>query len=740
MKRNSKEQHIISITLSLSTAVIIIAMMGGGVVEKIYGTNVAYSSIYGSPWFLAAWIVMTICGLFYLVKKKVNKRFPTFMIHISFVIILSGALTTRMFGRQGKLYLPPDKAADSFITNDSTTHQLPFEIRLSHFEIVCYRGTQMPRDYISHVIIKDNTDSFAGEISMNHILEHKRYRLYQSGYNTEEGGSYLSISYDPYGIALTYLGYLLLLISIISFLTAKNTAFRALINHPALRAAGIVLILSTGLCSCDKATTRAETLPENITKQYSELYILYHGRVTTVETIANDYLIKLYGKDNYKGMTPTEVFTGWIFYYNDWKKEPIIRIKNGKVKEILGLKSCYASVDDFVNQYNRNKLATPLKEANGRGDKKLQKAIMEADEKYNLIRSIVSASALKIYPYKKKDNTIEWLSQVDTMPTEMEGTQRIFVRKMMSYVTKSVILGKYDETSFLLDKLKLYQDKTAEGQLPGEKENKAQKIYNKLHYSKQIAIISIIIGLIGFFVMISGRKTRQDIILWTINIPIFIYISITISLRGYIAGHIPMSNGYETMQFLAWTSLAASILMRKKLNLLIPGGLLIAGLAMMVSMMGESNPPITQLMPVLASPLLSIHVIMVMLAYAAFAFVMLCGIGGIYHSVKKEEKEAIRLMIISKIIIHLGIFFIAIGIFVGAVWANQSWGRYWGWDPKETWALITMLIYAIAIHPSSLPAFRRPFFFHTYSITAFLSVLITYFGVNFLLGGLHSYA
>lgn len=463
MKRNSKEQHIISITLSLSTAVIIIAMMGGGVVEKIYGTNVAYSSIYGSPWFLAAWIVMTICGLFYLVKKKVNKRFPTFMIHISFVIILSGALTTRMFGRQGKLYLPPDKAADSFITNDSTTHQLPFEIRLSHFEIVCYRGTQMPRDYISHVIIKDNTDSFAGEISMNHILEHKRYRLYQSGYNTEEGGSYLSISYDPYGIALTYLGYLLLLISIISFLTAKNTAFRALINHPALRAAGIVLILSTGLCSCDKATTRAETLPENITKQYSELYILYHGRVTTVETIANDYLIKLYGKDNYKGMTPTEVFTGWIFYYNDWKKEPIIRIKNGKVKEILGLKSCYASVDDFVNQYNRNKLATPLKEANSRGDKKLQKAIMEADEKYNLIRSIVSASALKIYPYKKKDNTIEWLSQVDTMPTEMEGTQRIFVRKMMSYVTKSVILGKYDETSFLLDKLKLYQDKTAEG-------------------------------------------------------------------------------------------------------------------------------------------------------------------------------------------------------------------------------------------------------------------------------------
>ena len=222
----------------------------------------------------------------------------------------------------------------------------------------------------------------------------------------------------------------------------------------------------------------------------------------------------------------------------------------------------------------------------------------------------------------------------------------------------------------------------------------------------------------------------------------FLYLTLTIALRGYIGNHLPLSNGYETMQFMAWVTLILSFYLQKRFILILPFGFLLCGLALLVSMLGEANPQITKLMPVLASPLLSIHVVVIMVAYSLLAFVMLNGVAAfILRFTHKEYRESVEcLQLISRIILYPAVFLLAIGIFVGAVWANVSWGRYWGWDPKEVWALITMLVYALALHPASLHYFRRPLFFHLFSIVAFLTVLITYFGVNFLLGGMHSYA
>lgn len=222
----------------------------------------------------------------------------------------------------------------------------------------------------------------------------------------------------------------------------------------------------------------------------------------------------------------------------------------------------------------------------------------------------------------------------------------------------------------------------------------------------------------------------------------FYLLSAAICLRGYVSNHLPLSNGFETMQFMAWCTLLLTFLLQRKFAMLLPFGFLLCGLTLMVSMLGESNPQITQLMPVLQSPLLSIHVVVIMIAYSLLAFIMLNGVTAvILHQSQKECKEQIeRLQIISQIILYPAIFLLAIGIFIGAVWANVSWGRYWGWDPKEVWALITMLVYALALHPRSLPWFHRTMFFHVFCITAFITVLITYFGVNFLLGGMHSYA
>lgn len=251
----------------------------------------------------------------------------------------------------------------------------------------------------------------------------------------------------------------------------------------------------------------------------------------------------------------------------------------------------------------------------------------------------------------------------------------------------------------------------------------------------------ICIGLICFIYychcMASQKRTSRkaiiilNILLWIV----FTYLSAAICLRGYVSNHLPLSNGFETMQFMAWCTLLLTFLLQRKFAMLLPFGFLLCGLTLMVSMLGESNPQITQLMPVLQSPLLSIHVVVIMIAYSLLAFIMLNGVTAvILHQSQKECKEQIeRLQIISQIILYPAIFLLAIGIFIGAVWANVSWGRYWGWDPKEVWALITMLVYALALHPRSLPWFHRTMFFHVFCITAFITVLITYFGVNFLL-------
>ena len=257
----------------------------------------------------------------------------------------------------------------------------------------------------------------------------------------------------------------------------------------------------------------------------------------------------------------------------------------------------------------------------------------------------------------------------------------------------------------------------------------------------------ICIGLICFIYychcMASQKRTSRkaiiilNILLWIV----FTYLSAAICLRGYVSNHLPLSNGFETMQFMAWCTLLLTFLLQRKFAMLLPFGFLLCGLTLMVSMLGESNPQITQLMPVLQSPLLSIHVVVIMIAYSLLAFIMLNGVTAvILHQSQKGCKEQIeRLQIISQIILYPAIFLLAIGIFIGAVWANVSWGRYWGWDPKETWALITMVIYAIVTHLHLIKRCNSLWLFNVTSVIAFSSVLMTFFGVNYFLSGMHSY-
>ena len=532
----------------------------------------------------------------------------------------------------------------------------------------------------------------------------------------------------------------------ILFFFQKRSCYRNLLRHPLLHKTAVVCIL---LFCCPahsmKATEHPATLPKQVAEQFGNLYIYYNVRICPLQTLAKDFTIKLYGKPNYKSLTAEQVLTAWLFYYDDWKKEQVIRIKSKEVQTLLGIDREYASLSDFVD-INGYKLESAIQ---GNTEVKDRASIENANEKFNLISMISTGSLLKIYPcYKEETQQVAWYSLADKLPQDMPEGQWIFIRKSMNYVAEMIAGKKYEEANSLLKKIKEYQCKEAETILPTDARFNAEKIYNTANYNRPLAMFCITIGLLTFIlycrrmIIQENRYIYMSLLLNIVLVVIFIYLSTIIAFRGYISGHLPLSNGFETMQCMAWCSILLTFILQRKFSMAIPFGFLICGLTLLVTMFGEANPQITQLMPVLTSPLLSIHVMVIMVAYSLLAFIMLNGVTAIllHFSGKNSEIQIKRLQIVSEIILYPAVFLLTAGIFVGAIWANVSWGRYWGWDPKEVWALITMLVYAFALHPSSLSFFRKPMFFHIFSVIAFLTVLITYFGVNFLLGGMHSYA
>lgn len=725
------------------------------ILEKIYGTDFVNEYIYSSVPFVILWGVTAITSLLYIIKSKLHRQPVIFLLHLSLLFILAGAFTTWIYGEQGTMRVRQGEQQTSFTDSKGISHQLPFSITLNQFEIIYYKGTLAPMDFISHISVadKDCHRQIQGKVSMNHIFSYQHYRFYQSGYSEDNEGSVFSVSHDPYGIGITYAGYTLLLLSTVFFFFSPQSRFRQLLKSPLLhRSLTVILLLFAFSLNSNflKANSPSpKVLPREVAEHFGDLYILYNNRICPLQTFARDFTIKLYGSSSYKGLTPEEVLTGWLFYYDSWKNEPIIRIKSNEARKLLEIEGNYARLKDYISTINEYKLEKMMNHIRSGEQVTDKRGIEEADEKFNIINLVCTDAMMKIFPCRNiAGKTLEWYSQSDQLPQDMDNDKWVFIRKSMSYVNEMIVMKKYNDACLLLEKIKKYQQKECDGLLPADNKFKAEKIYNQFDYSKSVAMACICIGLICFIYychcMASQKRTSRkaiiilNILLWIV----FTYLSAAICLRGYVSNHLPLSNGFETMQFMAWCTLLLTFLLQRKFAMLLPFGFLLCGLTLMVSMLGESNPQITQLMPVLQSPLLSIHVVVIMIAYSLLAFIMLNGVTAvILHQSQKECKEQIeRLQIISQIILYPAIFLLAIGIFIGAVWANVSWGRYWGWDPKEVWALITMLVYALALHPRSLPWFHRTMFFHVFCITAFITVLITYFGVNFLLGGMHSYA
>ena len=483
----------------------------------------------------------------------------------------------------------------------------------------------------------------------------------------------------------------------------------------------LIIILHCVLCTVHSQTT----LPHDVANEFGNLLVYHNNRICPLQTLARDYTIKLTGKTSYKDFSAEQVLLGWFFYYDEWRNEPMIKIKGKDAQQTLGIEGKYASFNDFTSPQGYKLTGTQGKNFSA------------ADEKYNLIMMNLTGSLLKIFPHNNA--SINWFALNDNLPADMPQAEWLFIRKSMNLVAEYIAHSQYNEAIDLIRKIRKYQETQLGTLTPSKTRITAERIYNHLNFNRPLAMALMTIGILLYVITIISNKTPRWS--WFILTPTAIYLLFAVVLRGYIAGHFPLSNGFETMQFLA---LIASLMpfitllfKRKNTNnnssFLIPNSSLICGIALMVATMNELNPRITLLMPVLQSPLLSIHVMVIMISYTLFALILL-------NATTNLIKNNHELCIMNYELNIFALFLLTAGIFIGAIWANVSWGRYWGWDPKEVWALITMLIYSLPLHRASLKIFQNPRFLNWYYIFAFLSVVITYFGVNFILGGMHSYA
>lgn len=730
----------------------VMVLTAASFLEKTNGTETAHKYIYGSLPFVVIWLLLAVSSLAAVTRAwRKAKQWPMLILHTSMAVILLGAGITFFFGQQGDLYLYYGKAADRFTAADGKQQPMPFSMELRKFDIEYYAGTDSPMDFVSKVRFSDGDEQ---RVSMNNIAQKQHYRFYQSGYDLENGGVHLSVSHDPVGIAVTYSGYALLLLSILAFLIDPRGGFRRTLRRVAggrsakAMAVAVTLLMVAPVKTMSSTDVKLpKTLPAAQAERYGDLYVYHSGRICPMQTLARDFTTKLCGSDTYRGYTAEQVLIGWLLFPADWVEQPMIKVKGSSVRMALNAKGGYVSWIDYIGGEGNFRLAHLVDRMNkGLLSGGEARDVAAAYEKYNIAASLMSGKAIRMFPVRD-GGKLRWMAQGDRMPEGIRQDEWLFIKRSTDYVMELALAKDYAGMDNVLEKIREYQQKKAGAALPTASRFRAEKIYNSMQFSLPLAVLLILSGM--FFYILVVRNSLRNI-----NTPKIImrcgrlamavsacFLLVAMTLRGYVGGHLPLSNGFETMQLMALCILAIAFPLSIRIPLFMPFGLVAGGLAMTVSMIGEGNPQITTLMPVLASPLLSIHVTITMLSYSLFTLLFFNGVTALSMSRMKSSDEVVgRLTDISRLMLYPAIFLLAIGIFTGAVWANMSWGRYWGWDPKETWALVTMLVYSIALHEKSLPTFRRPAFFNAYVVLAFITVLMTYFGVNFLLGGLHSYA
>ena len=656
------------------------------------------------------------------------------------------------------------------LTWGSKLLKLPFTVKLDKFELKRYPGSMSPASYASYVSVKDKDKSFKYKIYMNHVLDYKGYRLFQSSYDMDEKGTVLSVNKD-YGKIPTYIGYLMLAIGFILNFFNPHSRFRKLVRlvqRDTILKSLILVSLLFGLNQNLKADALDEAKLYN--RDHAELFgdILvqkHDGRVVTMDAFSKDLLLKMSKKNSLYGLTSNQIILGMITAPKLWQSIPMIRVNHTKIKKILGLPKDkkYATYNDFFDFTNKSakspyKLYDYVATASRKRPIKrnqFDRDVIKVDERVNIAYMIYTGDLLKIIP-KLDDPHQKWYSvkdAIENFPQEEANRVRTLFLYYFSQIDSAKKSGDWESANKAVKVVRSYQNKIGKAVIPDESKLQLEKLFNKIKLFDRLALVYFLGGLIlliAIFTKLLKPKanTKVAFLIGEIIITLaFLAHTTGLGIRWYVGGHAPWSNAYEAMIYIAW-SMGLAGLVFARYSILAPAlTSLIASATLFTTFLAEMDPQITNLVPVLNSYWLNIHVSVLTASYGFLGLSMILGFFTLILFIFKDKNEHIQKSIIEASRINemtaiLGLVLLTIGNFLGGVWANESWGRYWGWDPKETWAWISILVYVILTHIRLIPWFNKNYHykFASLSLVSYASIVMTFVGVNYYLSGMHSYA
>ncbi|EAH9548236.1 cytochrome c biogenesis protein CcsA [Campylobacter jejuni] len=662
-----------------------------------------------------------------------------------------------------------------FISWALSYEQLPFDIYLRDFVLDRYPGSMSPASYASEITVKNNNENFDYRIFMNNVLDYDGYRFYQSSYDQDEKGTVLSVNKDP-GKIPTYIGYFLLCLGMFMNFLNPHSRFRTLarlINKDTLKHTSVIIFIL--LLSFGSEKTFAQdlnsTLPVVNTNHAKALATLIvqksaDGRMVPFDTLSREILEKIHQSDSYKGQNSNAVMLSMLVDVDKWQMEPFILMPQNQavrdaVANILEIPSAkYISYKDFFDENNRYKLQKYVENANRKNPNArgvFDKEIIKLDERANVVNLVFSGELFKFIPVQNNPNNV-WFapfSAVTTLKGDEGHIVLALIQNYFSAVENAFKDGNWIRADEGLKFIKEYQEKIGYKVMPSKTKVEMEIFSNKAEIFVKLAPVYLIAGFL-LLILVFSKMVVPNLkisfifkVVYVLNVLAFVIHTAGLGLRAYLSGHAPWSNGYESMVYIAWALSLSGIFFSRKSPIALSLTSILSGVVLMVAHLSEMNPQITNLVPVLNSYWLSIHVSVIT---ASYGFLGLCALLGIFTLflmcfLKKDGKYNLNILRniteatrINEMAMIFGLCLLTVGNFLGAIWANESWGRYWSWDSKETWALVSILVYAAILHLRMIPKYCNQFVFALWSMFAYWVIIMTYFGVNYFLTGLHSYA
>ena len=734
-------------------------------------------SLYQIPGFQFVFPEPALRGVFEIVDAEVTDREVEDALYLK-VNYNGKSKEVSLLGGRGYVNNPKKVTIDDldfYLSYGSDEVQLPFSIKLNDFIAEKYPGTENSYSSFKSKVTVEDDKIFDYDIFMNNILNHKGYRFFQASFDPDEKGTVLSVNDDFWGTFITYAGYLLLFISMTAIFFVGNTRFKFLAKQLNKKTSLIFFLLSSTILSAQSLDANLKTefidsiISESaISKDHANSFgkIIIQdsgGRMKPANTFSSELLRKVSRSNSYNGLNSDQVLVSIMDNPGVWFNAPIIYIKSGQkgdtIKKIIGIdeKIKKAPLVSFFDSLGNYKLANNLEKAYlSNVPSQIEKDIIELDRRVNLLYSALEGKIMRIFPVPNDINN-KWISYPEISEYSYQGADSLYVNNVLNLYFQTLRVARqdqdYTQSEELLESIKGFQKKYGSKVMPSDFKINSEVVYNKADIFNRLYKWYLFAGLgllliLIFQIFYDNKFTSHLIKLFeSLIITLFVFNTIGLAARWYIAGHAPWSDAYESIIFVAWATVIFGIIFGRKSYFTLASSTFVASIILSIANMNWLDPSIANLQPVLDSYWLMIHVAVIVGSYGPFAIGMILGIVTLFLTIiatKKNRKIFSRkleeLTIVNELSLTIGLVMLTIGNFLGGMWANESWGRYWGWDPKETWALISIMIYTAVLHLRIIPRLNNKWLFNLMSIISFAAIMMTYFGVNFYLVGLHSYA